>query len=534
MALTPAGWYPDPSGAARLRYFDGIRWTDYFSDAGPSQGVQSEGQPTSIPTAPSPQAAARPVKEAAVPFGASGADKGATTQRHPAVRVLVFLILAIVGFSMAVAGFVKLMYSGGTEIYTVGALLFVLSADIGAVIGANVRAAKPAVRRLLMFLILAIVGYLMAVAAFVVQVKLSYFYGSGITDVGALLFVIGIVGAIISAIVRAAKRSPARQIYSAADQQGGPAPSWYPGPQAVDTLPIEPPSAPSARRSRAPWIIAGAVAVVAVLAFVLITLKLASRQVVLPFTGLNNPRGVAVDTIGAVYVADSGNNRVLKLPAGASTPTTLPLTGLTDPEGVAVDTTGAVYVADSGNNRVLKLPAGASTPTTLPLTGLTDPEGVAVDSAGAVYVVALVPDVGGVRGQVLKLAADASTPTALPFTFTVTAVGGPTGVAVDTAGSVYVADGSVRRLTAGATTPDTLPFAFTSPGGAWGVAVDTAGTVYVTDSYWQRVVKLAAGSTTQVELPFTGLGQPYGVAVDTAGTVYVTDDRNRVVKLPPH
>jgi DNA-binding beta-propeller fold protein YncE len=37
-------------------------------------------------------------------------------------------------------------------------------------------------------------------------------------------------------------------------------------------------------------------------------------QVTLPFTGLNEPAGVAVDTSGAVYVADVGNNRVLKLP----------------------------------------------------------------------------------------------------------------------------------------------------------------------------------------------------------------------------
>ncbi len=39
-----------------------------------------------------------------------------------------------------------------------------------------------------------------------------------------------------------------------------------------------------------------------------------STQPVLPFTGLNHPRGVAVDTSGTVYVAPWGNNRVLRLP----------------------------------------------------------------------------------------------------------------------------------------------------------------------------------------------------------------------------
>jgi serine/threonine protein kinase, bacterial len=111
-----------------------------------------------------------------------------------------------------------------------------------------------------------------------------------------------------------------------------------------------------------------------------------SSQVVLPFTNVN-PEGVAVDTAGTVYLADFNNNRVLKLPAGSTTPVELPFTGLKDPKGVAVDTAGDVYVVDRGNNRVLKLPARSTTPVELPFTGLKGPDGVAVDTAGDVYVV---------------------------------------------------------------------------------------------------------------------------------------------------
>jgi serine/threonine protein kinase, bacterial len=85
-------------------------------------------------------------------------------------------------------------------------------------------------------------------------------------------------------------------------------------------------------------------------------------QIVLPFTGLNNPHGVAVDNNGNVYVTDSGNNRVVKLaadyraPTGLSTTQTiLPFIGLNNPTGVAADGEGNVYVVDTGNNRVLKL-----------------------------------------------------------------------------------------------------------------------------------------------------------------------------------
>jgi NHL repeat len=62
------------------------------------------------------------------------------------------------------------------------------------------------------------------------------------------------------------------------------------------------------------------------------------------------PQGVAV--------ADVRNNRGLRLAAGSNSQTVLPFTGLTQPEGVAVDTADNLYVTDWGNNRVVKLPVG--------------------------------------------------------------------------------------------------------------------------------------------------------------------------------
>ena len=108
----------------------------------------------------------------------------------------------------------------------------------------------------------------------------------------------------------------------------------------------------------------------------------------------------------------------------------------------------------------------------------------------------------------------------------------PRRVAVDTAGNVYLTDDYERvlKLPAGSRTEVELPSKLVS--GPSGLAVDTTG-VYVADASGNRVLKLPAGSDTQVELPFTGLKTPRGVAVDGAGNVYLTDTgNNRVLKLP--
>jgi serine/threonine-protein kinase len=245
-------------------------------------------------------------------------------------------------------------------------------------------------------------------------------------------------------------------------------------------------------------------------------------QVVLPFTGLNRPGAVDVDTAGAVYVTDAGNDRVLKLAANSTTPTTLRLTPLANPVDVTVDSVGTLYVVD--NNAVRKFTPDSNAATELPFTGLYQPGAVAVDAAGAVYVA----DAG--NNRVLKLPAGSTTPTQLPFT----GLNRPADVAVDAAGAVYVADSRnnrVLKLPAGSTTPTELPFTGLNAPGA--VAVDTAGGVYVMDDGNSRALRLAAGSTTATALPFTSLNAPSDLAVDTSGNVYVTDrGNNRVLKLP--
>ena len=107
----------------------------------------------------------------------------------------------------------------------------------------------------------------------------------------------------------------------------------------------------------------------------------------------------------------------------------------------------------------------------------------------------------------------------------------PYCVAVDAARNVYVTDNMnhrVVKLEAATNTQTVLPFGDLYP---WGVAVDNAGSAYVASG--ERVLKLSAGGTAPTTLPFTGLSQAEGVAVDNAGNVYVASRINsRVLKLP--
>jgi len=103
-------------------------------------------------------------------------------------------------------------------------------------------------------------------------------------------------------------------------------------------------------------------------------------------SGLNRPVAVVVDSAGDVFIADSGNNRVVEVAARRSVQVIVPTIGLTAPGGLAVDGAGDVFIADTGNNRVVKVPAGGGSQITVPSTGLSVPKGLAVDAAGDVFI----------------------------------------------------------------------------------------------------------------------------------------------------
>ena len=242
-----------------------------------------------------------------------------------------------------------------------------------------------------------------------------------------------------------------------------------------------------------------------------------------------HPGGLAVDSSGTVYVADSANQRIRKI-TSAGIVTTLAGSGVAGnadgtgsaaqfyyPNGVAVDSSGTVYVADYTNNRIRKITAA----------------GVVTTLAGS-----------GVAGYADGIGSAAQ------FT-------NPAGMAIDSSGTLYVADTNnhrIRKITAAGvvTTLAGSGVAGNADGigtaaqfnGPFAVIVDSSGTLYVADTNNQRIRKVtSAGAVTT--LAGSGIASfadgtgsaamfnyPMGIAVDASGTLYVGDSStNRIRKI---
>jgi hypothetical protein len=234
--------------------------------------------------------------------------------------------------------------------------------------------------------------------------------------------------------------------------------------------------------------------------------------------GLSAPRAVAVDAAGDVFVGDSANNRVVKLPAGGAPQTTVG-SGLNQPWGVAVDGAGDLFIGDAGNNRVVEV-THSGVQTTVPTSGLNLPRGVAVDGAGDLFIA----DAG--NNRVVEIPAGC---TAAACQITVASgLSNTSGVAADGAGDVFIvtSTGQLVEVPAGCTTAACQTLLANGFTNSRGVAVDAAGDVFIAEN--GGVAEIPAGCVTTACQTTVGSGLtfPVGVAVDSAGDLFVSDSND--------
>ena len=178
---------------------------------------------------------------------------------------------------------------------------------------------------------------------------------------------------------------------------------------------------------------------------------------------------------------------------------------------------GSSWISGIGNGPAIAFAPGVQTTVG---TGLNYPYGIAVDSAGDVFVADLY------NVQVVEF-----TPSGAAITVPASGLNGPTGVAVDGAGDVFIADpGNSQVLEVTPSGVQTIPLNSCYP---TGVAVDGAGDVFIADPCAVQVVKITP-SGVGAPVPATGLIYPWGVAVDAAGDVFIADPKGQqVVKVTP-
>jgi trimeric autotransporter adhesin len=255
---------------------------------------------------------------------------------------------------------------------------------------------------------------------------------------------------------------------------------------------------------------------------------------------LNQPEAVAIDGAGNLYIADTGNNQILRIEVATGTMTIVAANGmllsgagslLSQPAAVLVDPHGNLYIADTGNHlvRYVRMDTGiitivAGNPASTPF----DPRNI------------------GDGGPATR--ADLDSPSAL---------------ALDGAGNLYIADSDDNRVrevfsTTGMISTvagtgvagylgDNIPAAQAELNHSNGIAVDSAGNLYIADSgnnlirevdANSRVIRTVAGVAGAAagyngdNLPAVGatLNAPTGIVVDFTGQIYFSDPLNHRIR----
>lgn len=238
---------------------------------------------------------------------------------------------------------------------------------------------------------------------------------------------------------------------------------------------------------------------------------------------ISYPAGLATDKLGNFYITDEVGNAVYSFVPGSrgSSPlyNQLPFSGLKSPEGVAVDISGNVFVADTGNGRILKYPAGGGAQITI-VTGLNSPTAIAVDALDNIFVCVLGATFQD-PGSVLKIAAGTTTPSNFGSGFI-----NPQSLAVDGSGNLYVADeesGNVVEVAPNGSQKTVI----SGVNGimASRVAVDNAGDIFTQNQGY--VIEMKAGSSEQVAVLPYPTGNFTGLTVDGNGNLFAVSGQTQ-------
>jgi sugar lactone lactonase YvrE len=294
-----------------------------------------------------------------------------------------------------------------------------------------------------------------------------------------------------------------------------------------------------------------------------------------------SPSGITVDSIGTIYVSDTGNNTIRQITSSGVVTTLAGLAGSSGsndgtgifaqfnvPHNLVVDNSGNLYVTDSNNNSIRKVTSGGEV-TTLAGAGrgadgtgigsrFINPSATAVDSSGNIYVAD--QNNNTIRkitsaGVVTTLAGMAGTAGATDANGTLARFNEPQGIALDSSGNIFVSDTgnhTIRKITSagivttlagtagvvGSTNGTGAAASFSAP---IGIAVDGAGNVFVADTDNSVIRKITSAGVVSTFVGAVGtaiddtgtaarFNHPGQSAVDSSGNVYVADTNSHIIR----
>ena len=305
---------------------------------------------------------------------------------------------------------------------------------------------------------------------------------------------------------------------------------------------------------------------------------------------LNLPGGVAIDSSGNIFIADTQDNKIREVTittngfiqtvagtgtAGAVIPGPATSSPLNAPAGVYVDTTGNLFIADTVNNQIEQVTTGTLSTIAATAGQLNTPNGVFVDTSGNIFIAdSLNNEIKKVSGGVLSIVAGDGTacgPSVSPTCddgplATSAELNSPSGIFVNSAtGNFWIADQNDNAIRAVASSAISIfageyfNAAFYGDGGAptsaellrpIGMVLDSSGNLLVADSQNNAIRKiptsgnistvagtgvfcntLSCGDGGLASLPAAMLASPSDVALDAAGNIYIADTQDHAIRV---
>ncbi|GAC1391325.1 MAG: hypothetical protein NVS4B11_29230 [Ktedonobacteraceae bacterium] len=240
---------------------------------------------------------------------------------------------------------------------------------------------------------------------------------------------------------------------------------------------------------------------------------------------VGRPDDLVFDREGRLLFSDFYNGTISRVNANGSI--TVLQRGLAGPEGMVMLNNGTLIIAEQQTNRILALAPGASFPTMLrALPGTPSKahckdgvDGIGLDSTDNTLI---VPD--SPTGDVYRMSLDGK-----KLTLLASGITRPVGVAVDTHGTMYVADecgGALWQIASDGKSVRMGNFGMLDD-----VVLDGNGNVLVTDlaPSIHALVRMNVATGKRETLASRGFIEPQGLAIDAHGNIYVSDDYANVI-----